>query len=540
MKIKVIDTQPFQDQKPGTAGLRRKVSVFQQPHYLENFVQAIFNTISIKDKSLVLGGDGRYFNQIAIQRIIKMAAANGVKYLWVGQHGWLSTPAASLLIRQYQAFSGLVLSASHNPAGIKGDFGIKLNLADGGAAPESVTEAIYAHSKTLKHYRQLEVADINLKELGCYQVGEMTVEVIDSITAYANYMETIFDFPLIQQWFASGHTLWFDAMHAISGPYAQRIFEKMLGAAVGSVMNAIPQEDFAGFHPDPNPTYATELIAKMEGKEKRDLGAASDGDADRNMIIGPEILVSPSDSLAILAAHAQYIPAYKNGLKGIARSMPTSSAVDKVAQALQIPLYETPTGWKFFSRLLEAGLVTLCGEESYGTSSDHIREKDGIWAVLFWLNILAATKKTVKEMVRAHWQRFGRHYYTRHDFEPIPLTDAEKLMAQLLERIQTSTVKNLPFFLKADEFTYTDPVTGENSKKQGIRILFENGDRIVYRLSGTGTHGATLRIYIERYIADPSTINASSQEVLEDLIRLSRQLANLSGLIDRDIPTLII
>ena len=540
MQIKSIPTRAYLDQKPGTSGLRRKVSVFQQPHYLENFVQSIFNTISIQDKTLVLGGDGRYFNEIALQRIIKMAAANGVKYLWIGQYGWLSTPAASLLIRQYQAYSGLILSASHNPGGVEGDFGIKLNLSDGGAAPESVTEAIYAHSQTLTYYKQLEVADVPLNELGRYQLGEMTIEVVDSITAYACYMEKIFDFPLIRQWLNSDHALWFDAMHAISGPYAQRIFEKMLGADVGSVINAIPQEDFAGQHPDPNPTYATELMEKMAGKDRRDLGAASDGDADRNMIIGPDMLVSPSDSLAILTAYAHYIPAYKTGLKGIARSMPTSRAVDKVASALQIPLYETPTGWKFFSRLLEAGLVSLCGEESYSASSDHIREKDGIWAVLFWLNILALTNKTVKEIVQLHWQRFGRHYYTRHDFEAIALADAEKLMEHLLHRIQTMSVENLPFFLKAEEFTYTDPVTDEYSTKQGVRILFENGDRIIYRLSGTGTEGATLRIYLERYIADPSLMGQSSQHVLSDLIHLSRQLVNLVAIIGRDTPTLII
>lgn len=540
MKINTINTKPYQDQKPGTAGLRKKVNVFQQPHYLENFVQATFETLSIAGKTLVLGGDGRYFNAIALQRIIKMAAANGVKHLWVGQHGWLSTPAESLLIRQYHAFAGFTLSASHNPGGVEGDFGIKLNLADGGAAPESTTDEIYQGSQIITQYKIMEAPDIDLSHLGQQQLGQMTVEVVDSVETYAAYMETLFDFSLIRQWFNSGHTFYFDAMHAVSGPYAQLIFEQRLGAAKGSVLNAIPREDFAGLHPDPNPTYATELIALMFGEQKRDLGAASDGDADRNMIVGPEMVVTPSDSLAIMVSYAHYIPAYKKGLVGVARSMPTSSAVDQVASVLQIPLYETPTGWKFFSRLLEAGRITLCGEESYGTSSDHIREKDGIWAVLFWLNILAVTGKTVKEIVESHWAQFGRTYYSRHDFEAISLSDAKAVMSHLRHQIQTLSRDNLPNFYMADEFFYVDPITGERSENQGIRILFRNGDRIIYRLSGTGTEGATLRIYLERYIGDTAAIYQPTQFVLSELIHISRNLANLLELTGRDTPTLIV
>lgn len=541
MKINIIDTHPFLDQKPGTSGLRKKVRVFQQPHYLENYLQAIFDTLSISAKTLLVGGDGRYFNREAIQTVIKMAAANGVKTLWVAKDGLLSTPAASLLIRKYKIFAGLILSASHNPAGVDGDFGVKLNLSEGGAAPESITEAIYASSQGLTQYQIIECQEIDIVQEGETLLGAMTIKVIDSIEDYALLMESLFDFTAIRQWFSHGHTFCFDAMHAVSGPYAKTIFIDKLGANAGSVMNANPCEDFGGGHPDPNPIYAKNLMAKMAAYDAPDLGAASDGDADRHMIVGKGgLVVSPSDSLAILVANAHYIPAYRGGLAGVARSMPTAGAVDRVALALGIPLYETPTGWKFFSSLLEAGRITLCGEESYSAGSDHIREKDGIWAILYWLNIVATTNQTVEEVVQAHWARFGRHYYTRHDFEEIPVSKANAVMQYLRTRIQTLTAHVLPNFHMSDDFSYIDPVSGEGVDNQGIRIVFNDGSRIIYRLSGTGTEGATLRVYVERYIEDTFAIHHASSEVLADLVEISRDLADLERLIGSNMPTLVI
>lgn len=535
-----VSTQPFHDQKPGTSGLRKKVSVFQQPHYLQNFVQAIFNTLPLAGKALVLGGDGRYFNWEAIQIIIKMAAANGIRHLLVGQHGLLSTPVASMLIRQYQAFGGIILSASHNPGGVEGDFGIKFNMGHGEPAPEKMTDAFYAQSQTLLQYAIADEGDIDLHLLGHYAMGDMIIEIIDSVQDYTQCMARLFDFDAIRRWFAAGHTLRFDAMHAVSGPYAQHIFEAVLGARPGSVMHAIPQEDFAKQHPDPNPTHAAHLVACMYGADASDLGAASDGDGDRNMIVGPGVLVTPSDSLAILTAYAHYIPGYQRGLAGVARSMPTSCAVDAVAKNRGIAMYETPTGWKFFSNLLDAGRITLCGEESYGTGSDHIREKDGIWAVLFWLNILASTGKSVVQIVEEHWAQFGRHYYSRHDFEGLALADADAVMQHLREQITTLTAYTLPHFDMADDFSYVDPVDGSYTAHQGIRILFKSGARIIYRLSGTGTEGATLRIYLERYVNDVSQMQQPTQEALAELIILARELANLGPLTGRQEPTVIV
>jgi phosphoglucomutase len=540
MRVSTIQITPFSDQKPGTSGLRKKVSVFQQPHYLESFVQAIFNTLPMAGKTLILGGDGRYFNQKAIQIIIRMAAASGVSRLWVGKEGLLSTPAASMLIRQYQAFGGIILSASHNPGGIDGDFGIKFNMHHGGPAPESITEHFYANSRILTQYTIAENAEIDLSILGCHTVGKMRVEVIDSVQDYTRCMEQLFDFNAIRQWFIQGHTLQFDAMHAVAGPYAQYIFETVLGAPVGSVINAIPKEDFAGQHPDPNPAHASQLVRCLFGENAPDLGAASDGDADRNMIVGQGIIVTPSDSLAILAAHAHRIPGYQQGLKGIARSMPTSCAVDAVAKKLGLASYETPTGWKFFSNLLEAGHITLCGEESYGTGSNHIREKDGIWAVLYWLNILASTGKSVLQLVEEHWAQFGRHYYSRHDFEAIPLSAAEAVMQHLRSHIVTLNEHILPNFHMADEFSYVDPVDGTYTAQQGIRILFKNGARIIYRLSGTGTQGATLRIYLERYVKDTTHMTQPVQSMLAELITLSQKLAHLTALTGRQAPTVVV
>jgi phosphoglucomutase len=540
MKFSTVQTHPFFDQKPGTSGLRKKVSVFQQPHYLENFVQAIFNTLPVASKTLIVGGDGRYFNQQAIQIIIRMAAANGVNRLCIGKAGLLSTPAASLLIRQYQALGGIILSASHNPGGIAGDFGIKFNMQHGGPASERITELFYAHSQVLTSYTIAEKVEIDLSRLGQHSVGTMTVEVIDSVQHYTQYMQTLFDFEMIRHWFKQGHTLRFDAMHAVAGPYAQYIFETILGASVGSVINATPTEDFAGQHPDPNPIHAAQLVACLFGENAPDLGAASDGDADRNMIIGQGLLVPPSDSLAILTAHAHRIPGYQQGLTGIARSMPTSCAVDAVAKKLGLAVYETPTGWKFFANLLETGRITLCGEESYGTGSAHLLEKDGIWAVLYWLNILASTGKSVVQLVTEHWAQFGRHYYSRHDFEAIPLAAAEAVMQSLRARILTLTEYVLPDFDRADEFSYQDPVDGSYTAQQGIRILFKNGARIIYRLSGTGTEGATLRIYVERYISDTTQMDQPVQTVLAELIALAQELAQLSKLTGRHLPTVVV
>lgn len=535
-----IATQPFFDQKPGTSGLRKKVTVFQQPHYLQNFVQAIFNTLPMAGKGLVLGGDGRYFNRIALQIIIKMAAANGVSQLWIGKEGLLSTPAASMLIRQYQAFGGMILSASHNPGGIEGDFGLKFNMPHGGAAPEKITAHFYANSQILDNYRIADYPDIELSVPGQYALGEMKIEVIDSIYDYTACMAKLFDFAAIQRWFAEGHTLCFDAMHAVSGPYAKHLFEQVLGAPAGSVIHAVPQEDFAGQPPDPNPIHALQLVNQMFGSNAPDIGAASDADADRNMIIGQGLLVVPGDSLAILTAHAHLIPGYQRGIKGVARSMPTSCAVDRVAKAMNLPVYETPTGWKFFSGLLEEGRITLCGEESYGTGSDHIREKDGIWAILFWLNILAVTGKSVVQLVEEHWAQFGRHYYSRHDFEAIPLPAAESVMQHLRQQMNTLTEYTLPGFHMADDFSYCDPIDGAHTTQQGIRILFKNGSRIIYRLSGTGTDGAILRIYLERYVQDTTQMHQPEQEALAELIALSRSLANLAYLINRQIPTVVV
>lgn len=539
MQIHTITTEPFHDQKPGTSGLRKKVRVFEQPHYLQNFVQAIFNTVPVRGKALVLGGDGRYFNREAIQIIIKMAVANGVARLLVGLDGLLSTPATSVLIRQYQAFGGIILSASHNPGGVDGDFGIKFNVANGGPAPEKITDAFYVRSQQISQYQIADIADIALDEPGVYQLGQTQLEVIDSVPVYASLMEQLFDFPAIARWFAAGHTIRFDAMHAAGGPYARYIFETMLGASEGSVVHAIPLQDFGGQHPDPNPAYATELIARMSAPTAPDMGAASDGDADRNMIVGQGFVVTPSDSLAIMTAYADHIPAYQAGLSGVARSMPTSCAVDMVAKAMQIPVYETPTGWKFFGNLLDAGKITLCGEESYGTGSNHIREKDGVWAVLFWLNILAGTGKSVAEIVHEHWARFGRHYYSRHDYEAINTTAAANVIQYLRSRISMLTEYTLPDFEMADDFSYVDAVDGTHALHQGIRVLFKNGARIVYRLSGTGTEGATLRIYLERYVADASLMHMPTQEALAELIDLSRKLADLPLLTGRQAPTVI-
>jgi phosphoglucomutase len=540
MSIATVATTPFAGQKPGTSGLRKKVAVFKQPHYLENFTQAIFDSIGdVAGKTLVVGGDGRYHNRNAIQTILKMAAANGFAKVMVGRGGILSTPAASCVIRKYGTFGGIILSASHNPGGPAEDFGIKYNIPAGGPAPETVTEAIYARTLAIAEYRILAAADVDIETLGGRTLGTMAVEVFDPVADYAGLMGRLFDFEAIRELFRSGFRMRFDAMHAVTGPYAQEILERRLGAEPGTVMNGIPLEDFGGGHPDPNLVHAHDLVQALSGPGAPDFGAASDGDGDRNMILGRDFYVTPSDSLAVLAANATLCPGYAQGLKGIARSMPTSAAADRVAAHLGIKAYETPTGWKFFGTLLDAGLATLCGEESFGTGSDHVREKDGLWAVLMWLNVLAKRRESVAAVVTAHWARFGRNVYSRHDYEGIDTAAAEGLMSHL--RGLSLGGKTLGGFTVAfnDDFAYTDPVDGSTSTRQGIRIVFADGSRIVYRLSGTGTEGATLRVYIERYEPDPARHAIDPQTALADLIALAGEVAEIRQRTGRHQPTVI-
>jgi phosphoglucomutase len=542
MSIRTVSTRPFSDQKPGTSGLRKKVPVFQQPHYLENFVQSIFDSIAApKGATLVLGGDGRYYNREAIQIILKMAAANGFGEVLVGRGGILSTPAASCVIRKFKTFGGIILSASHNPGGPKEDFGIKYNSGNGGPATETVTEAIFAKSKAITSYRILDAADVPLDSLGETTLGSMKVKVIDPVSDYAELMESLFDFSAIRTLLKSGFKIKFDAMHAVNGPYAKEILGKRLGAPESSLMNAVPLEDFGGGHPDPNLTYAHDLVEIMFSDDAPDFGAASDGDGDRNMILGKRFFVTPSDSLALLAANAGSAPAYKQGLAGVARSMPTSAAVDRVAKALNIPCYETPTGWKFFGNLMDAGKVTLCGEESFGTGSNHVREKDGLWAVLFWLNIVAARKQSVETIVREHWAKFGRNFYSRYDYEGLPTEAANGVMQHLRDSFISLTGKTFGRFTvqTCDDFSYTDPVDGSVSNGQGVRVLFSDGSRIIFRLSGTGTEGATLRVYLEAFEADVSRHHLDAQEALKELIQIALRISELQTRTGRDQPTVI-
>ncbi len=543
MEPKTIKTTPFAGQRPGTSGLRKKVRVFAQPHYLENFVQSIFDTQdALAGGTLVVGGDGRYYNREAIQTILRMAAANGVARVLVGQGGILSTPAVSCLIRKYKTQGGIVLSASHNPGGPEEDFGIKFNVASGGPAPESVTEAMFARTQTIDTYRSLDCPDTDLDQLGTVQIGPMQVEVIDPVADYAALMESLFDFGAIEALFNSGlFRLRFDAMHAVTGPYAIEILENRLGASPGTVMNGVPLPDFGGHHPDPNLAHAQELVHLCHGTDGLDFGAASDGDGDRNMILGKEFFVTPSDSLAVLAANAHLTPGYKHGIRGIARSMPTSQAADRVAEAMGIESFETPTGWKFFGNLLDAGRITLCGEESFGTGSDHVREKDGLWAVLFWLNLLAVRQQSVAEIVTEHWRHFGRNFYTRHDYEAVNAEAAAGLVYHLNILLPALPGKRLGAYTVAyaDDFAYTDPIDGSVSKHQGIRIGFEGGARIVLRLSGTGTEGATLRVYVESYEPDPAKHHQDPQDALAPLIQIARDLAQIEERTGRAEPTVI-
>ena len=540
--IQTVSTTPFSDQKPGTSGLRKKVRVFAQPHYAENFIQSVFDSLDgFAGQTLVVGGDGRYLNRGVIQTVLKMAAANGFGRMLVGQGGILSTPAASHLIRASGAFGGLVLSASHNPGGPDEDFGIKYNIGNGGPAPEKVTDAIAARSLVIDRYRIAEAADVDIDSLGTRQLGDMVVEIVDPVAAYADLMASLFDFDAIRAMIAGGFTLAFDSMSAVTGPYAKEIFERRLGAPAGTVMNGTPLPDFGHHHPDPNLVHAKALYERMMAPDAPDFGAASDGDGDRNLIIGRHCYVTPSDSLAVLAANAHLAPGYAQGLKGIARSMPTSGAADRVAEKLGIPLYETPTGWKFFGNLLDAGMATICGEESAGTGSDHVREKDGIWAVLLWLNILAARKQSAADIMTEHWATYGRNYYARHDYESIAKDRADALMAALRERLDSlpGTSNSGGAIQSADDFAYTDPTDQSVSRNQGVRILFADGSRVVFRLSGTGTEGATLRVYIERYVGPDGDLRMETAEALAPLIAAAQELADIRGFTGMDRPSVI-
>jgi len=547
--ILTIATRPFADQRPGTSGLRKKVAVFQQPHYLENFVQSIFDSLTgFAGSTLVVGGDGRFHNDVAIGTIVRMAAANGFGRVLVGRAGILSTPAASCVVRARAAFGAIILSASHNPGGPDGDFGIKFNTANGGPAPEKLTEAIWRCSERIERYRTLARAEVDLATIGTVRLGETIVEVFDPVAEYAELLARLFDFPAVARLLQRGDfRMRFDAMHAVTGPYAEEIFVRRLGAPPASVVAATPLPDFGGGHPDPNPIYAADLIAAMFASGAPDFGAASDGDGDRNMIVGRRFVVTPSDSLAVLAANAHLVPGYAKALKGIARSMPTSRAADRVAAALGVACHETPTGWKFFGNLLDAGLATICGEESAGTGSDHVREKDGVWAVLFWLNVLAERPgESVESIVRDHWRRFGRDIYSRHDYEGIDAAAANALIADL--RAQIASFPGRSFergdgdrstVVAADDFAYTDPVDGSVTTQQGIRIFFDDDARIVFRLSGTGTEGATLRIYLERFEPDPARQDVETQTALAPLVEIADRIAGVRERTGRKAPSVM-
>ena len=542
MRTSQIQTQAFSDQKPGTSGLRKKVKVFQQTNYLENFVQSIFDTLEIpKNAILTLGGDGRFYNATAIQTIIKMAAANGFAKVIVGQGGIFSTPAASHIIRQYQTFGGIILSASHNPAGPEEDFGIKYNTANGGPAPEKITDAIFAKSKIMNQYKIAAIEDVDIETIGTATFGDFSVEVINAVSDYADLMASMFDFAAIKKLIASGFKIKFDGMHAVTGPYAKEIFINRLGAPQNSLMNCDVSETFGGGHPDPNLTYAHDLVEILYAKEAPDFGAASDGDGDRNMILGKGFFVTPSDSLAMIAANATLIPAYSHGIAGVARSMPTSGAVDRVAAKLNIACYETPTGWKFFGNLMDAEKVTLCGEESFGTGSNHVREKDGLWAVLCWLNIIAVKGQGVESIVKSHWAEYGRNVYSRHDYENIPTDAANSVIDYLRENFGAMTGKTYGNYTvnTCDDFSYTDSIDGSISTKQGLRILFQCGSRIVFRLSGTGTEGATIRIYLEAFEPDTNKHHLDAQVALAEMIKIALDISQLQEKTGRNQPTVI-
>ena len=547
MDSNIIKTHPFQDQKPGTSGLRKSVKHFRSDNYLQNFIQSIFNCLdNLEGSTIVLGGDGRFFNREAIHIILRMAAANGIKKVLLGQNGILSTPAMSNIIRKYDALGGILLTASHNPGGPTGDFGVKFNINNGGPAPEKLTNEIFKVSQTISEYKMIPVQDtpLPINKVGGFEFATMHVEVIDPVTDYADLMESLFDFAKIKALINSDDfSMCYDAMHAVTGPYAKEILIKRLGVSSNALLNEQPLVNFGGKHPDPSLTNAKQLVSKMYAKTNApDFGAASDGDGDRHMILGDYFFVNPSDSLAILAANATKIPAYEKGLKGVARSMPTSQAIDKVAKKLGIPCYETPTGWKFFGNLLDNDKITLCGEESFGTGANHIREKDGLWAVLFWLNLIAVKRDSVEYIVRQHWAEFGRNYYSRHDYEKLPVEKAEQVMKHLTDSLALlpGTAFNGQRIEKADNFVYYDPIDYSASENQGIRIIFGNGSRIIYRLSGTGTEGATLRIYIERYEEDFNKHDLETQETLKDLINIALKIAKIKEITQRESPSVVV
>lgn len=543
MNIKTVPTKPFEGQRPGTSGLRKKVTVFEQPHYLENFVQSIFDSLDdFQGKTLVIGGDGRYFNRKAIQTIIKMAAANGFGELMIGKGGLLSTPAASCVIRKYQAFGGIILSASHNPGGPTEDFGIKYNISNGGPAPEKVTEAIYANTQKIESYQIADTPDIDLDTIGEKVLGETKIKIIDPVSDYAELMAKLFDFDLIRRLFEVGNfKMRYDAMHAVTGPYAKYILEEVLKAPKGTVVNGEPKEDFGGGHPDPNLVHAHKLVEYMFSDEAPDFGAASDGDGDRNMILGRKFYVNPSDSLAVIVANFWNAPGYDRGLTGVARSMPTSQAVDRVARGMGMSCYETPTGWKFFGNLLDANKATICGEESFGTGSNHVREKDGLWAVLYWLNIIAAVNMSVEEIVKAHWKKYGRNFYSRHDYEAVD----SKIANEIMDNMRAMAADGVGKFYgdyeveTFDDFKYVDPVDKSESAHQGIRVLFKDGSRIVFRLSGTGTQGATIRIYIEKYDPNVARHDMDPQEALAELIEIAEEISGVKAKTGRKAPDVI-
>lgn len=543
MTVKQIKTNSFDDQKPGTSGLRKKVVQFQQAGYLENFVQAVFNTIApCSGKTLVLGGDGRFYNREAIQVIIRMAVANGFSHILVGKGGILSTPAASCVIRKNQACGGIILSASHNPGGPDEDFGIKFNGENGGPAPEKLTDSIFEQTLTIEQYQTVESNDVNLDEINTTQIAQTKIDVIDPVSDYADLMESMFDFDLMKTLFTQGEfRMCFDAMHAVNGPYAKEILENRLGAPKGTVINGIPLTDFGGGHPDPNLVHAHELVELLYGDDALDFGAASDGDGDRNMVLGKDFYINPCDSLALLTANAHHIPAYSKGITGVARSMPTSRAVDRVADAMNIACYETPTGWKFFGNLLDAGKITLCGEESFGTGSDHVREKDGLWAVLFWLNLIAAKKQPVSEIVKDHWVQYGRDYFTRHDYEAVDSQSAQAMIKELKGKLSSLVGQSYSGIEieHADDFQYIDPVDNSKTTAQGVRIYLNNGGRIVFRLSGTGTQGATLRVYIDCFENEPQLLEQDTQKALESLIEIADKIAGIKQFTGRDKPDVI-
>jgi phosphoglucomutase len=540
---KQVKTQAFLDQKPGTSGLRKKVTQFQQTGYLENFVQAVFNTIApCEGKKLVVGGDGRFYNREAIQVIIRMAVANGFSHIMVGQAGILSTPAASCVIRKNKACGGIILSASHNPGGPDEDFGIKFNGENGGPAPEKLTDAIFQQTLSMEHFQTIDADDIELDKLATLQIDQTRIDIIDPVIDYADLMESMFDFDLMKALLTKGDfRLCFDAMHAVNGPYAKEILEKRLGAPAGTVINGVPLTDFGGGHPDPNLVHAHELVDLLYGDDALDFGAASDGDGDRNMVLGKAFYINPCDSLALLAANAHLIPAYAKGISGVARSMPTSRAVDRVAKAMGIPCYETPTGWKFFGNLLDAGKITLCGEESFGTGSSHVREKDGLWAVLFWLNLIAVKKQSVSEIVSSHWAQYGRDYFTRHDYEALDSAAAQEMISQLKSKIPSLAGQVIAGvkIKSADDFQYTDPMDNSVTTAQGVRLYLENGGRIVFRLSGTGTQGATLRVYLDCYQNNPDLLAQETQQALSELIAVAETVASIKQFTGREKPDVI-